>query len=48
VCWIAVGWIAGWQVGRDAVECFALGVAEVAGDRAESVDEGGQGVGAGG
>ena len=48
MCWIAVGWLACGRVRRDVVECFAFGAAELAGGLAESVDEGGQGVGAGG
>jgi hypothetical protein len=45
---IAAGWFAYGRAGRDAVERLAFGAAELAGDLAESVDEGGQGVGAGG
>src|SRR5579875_3173146 len=45
---IAVGWLAGRRAGRDAVECFTLGVAEHVDHCAECLDEGGQGVGAGG
>jgi transposase len=45
---IAAGWFAGGRAGRDAVERLAFGAAEVVGDLAESVDEGGQAVGAGG
>ncbi len=36
------------RAGRDAVERLAFGAAELVGDLAESVDEGGQAVGAGG
>ena len=42
------GIAAGGRVGRDAAERLVFGVAELAGGLAESVDEGGQGVGAGG
>jgi hypothetical protein len=45
---VAAGWFAGGRAGRDAVERLAFGVAELAGDLAESVDEGGQAVGADG
>jgi len=45
---IAAGWFGCGRAGRDAVECLAFGAAELAGDRAESLDEGGQAVGAGG
>ena len=45
---VAAGWFACGRVGRDVVERLASGAAEMAGDLAESVDEGGQGVGAGG
>ena len=48
MCQVAVGWIAGWHVRRDAVECFALGVAEHVDHVAECFDEGRQAVGAGG
>jgi len=45
---VAAGWFACGRVGRDVVERLAFGAAEMAGDLAESVDEGGQGAGAGG
>jgi hypothetical protein len=43
---VAAGWFA-WRAVRDAGERLAFGAAELAGDLAESVDEGGQAVGAG-
>ncbi len=45
---MAAGWFACGRVGRDAVERLAFGAAELVGGLAESVDEGGQAVGAGG
>src|SRR6516225_10092147 len=45
---IAAGWFGCGRAGRDAAERLAFGAAELVGGLAESVDEGGQGVGAGG